>query len=663
MAARQIEIAGFVVDTGRPVQGMVGGGLAAFAARPARGDATPAFAVRCRIHHPPRLRVIGRLPDQETLPNILLPLGQGLSSPTDEEPARYIIYPVPPGQPLMTPGERRNPLSETDLVQNVAKPIARVLSGLADYGLTHRGIRPDNLFRPASGGPVTVGEAFALPPGFAQPAVFEPCGMAMCAPAGKGEGAVEDDLYALGVTLLALATGQWPLPGIDDRTAIRLRLERGSLAALVGNARLPASVATLLRGLLAEDPSYRPGLDEIALWPGGARGRPQTARPVRKATRPFDFGGEAVLDGRSLAFSMASRWQEGVRAARSPALIAWFDRALGDQSLTERVGAITVPDPTAGEADGDLMLSRVLSAIDPQGPLWWRGIAMMPDGLGTMLAEAHAAPNPNAERQRDLADMIEAQALSRFAVEHPTRADMVDIDKAGRAARAQSRARVLGGGKERLLYQLNPGLPCLSPLIRKAGASTLPALLTALEAAAATSPPGGGAPSPLDRHVAGFVGANMEGQLDTLLAAAGDSGRPEDQALAIVSVFSRLQRLQRGLNLPHLAKWVAALAAPAVDTWHGKAQRARVEKELPVAAAAGDFGAMLEVLDNPSARNEDRGGFAEAAATFARAAAAGIAMRAEAPLRRAEAARLGGIAAQAIALFLLGGTLLLLTGS
>ncbi|WP_291299039.1 hypothetical protein [Elioraea sp.] len=662
MAARQIEIAGYVVDTGRPVQGLVGGGLTAFAAKPARGDATPAFAVRCRTHHPPRLRAIGRLPDAETLPGLLLPLGHGLSSAGDDEPARYIMYPVPPGQALMTAGERRNPLGETDLIQNVAKPIARVLGGFADAGLTHRSIRPDNLFRPLAGGPVTVGEAFALPPGFAQPAVFEPCGMAMCSPAGKGEGTVEDDLYALGVTLLALATGQWPLAGLDDRATIRLRLERGSLAALVGTARLPASVATLLRGLLAEDPSYRPSFDEIALWPGGARGRPQTARPVRKATRPFDFAGEPILDARSLAFSMASRWSEGLRVARSAALIAWLDRALGDATLTERVAGIAVSDPSAGEADGDVMLSRVLSAIDPQGPLWWRGIAMMPDGLGTMLAEAHAAPNPNADRQRDLADMIEAQALSRFAAEHPERADMIDIDKAGRSARAQSRARVLGGGKERLLYQLNPGLPCLSPMVRNASASTLPALLAALEVVAATSPPGGGAPTPIDRHVAGFIGANMEGQLDTLLAAAGDTGRPEDQALATVSVFARLQRLQRGLSLPNLAKWVAKLAAPAVNTWYHKAQRARVEKELPAAATAGDFAAMIQVLDNPSARNEDRGGFAEAAATFARAAAAGIAMRAEAPLRRAEAARVGGLAAQAIALVLLGGTVLLLTG-
>ena len=162
--------------------------------------------------------------------------------------------------------------------------------------------------------------------------------------------------------------------------------------------------------------------------------------------------------------------------------------------------------------------------------------------------------------------------------------------------------------------------------------------------------------------MAAFIGAAMDGSIDLLLAAAGDTGRPEEAGLATVAVFARLQRLQRGAKFPNLARWVATLAAPAVATWHSKAARARVEKALPEAAASGDFAQLLEVLDGEAARAEDRAGFAEAAATFARAAAAGVALQAEAPLRRAEAARVGGLAAQAVSLTLLGGTVLLLAG-
>lgn len=661
--AKQVEVSGFLVDTSKPLQGFVGGGLASFPATAVKGDGALGFAVRCRPHHPPRLRVIGRLPEPGTLPNLLMPVAEGVATAGAEGPSRFLIYPLPPGPPLMTPGERRTPLGEGDLIQNVAKPVARVLSVLADAGITHRGIRPDNLFRGATGGPVTVGEAFALPAGFAQPAAFEPVAMAMCAPAGKGEGVMDDDLYALGVTLLALATGQWPLAGIDDRTSVKLRLDRGSLAPLVGNSRLPASLATLLRGLLSDDPNSRPDLEEIALWPAGARGRPQTTRAVRKATRPFEFGGEAILDARSLAFTMATHWQDATKVIRSPALLYWLDRALGDKGLTQRVSEVIQSDPTGSEGDGDLLLSRGLMVIDPRSPLWWRGLAMMPDGLGPLMAEAYAAPNPSPERQRDMADLIDAQVLSRFVAEHPERHDVNEIERLARGARPQQRTRILGGGRERLLYQLNIGLPCLSPLVAKAAACTLPDLLVALEGAASTSPPGGGAPTPLDRHVAAFIGAQMEGQLDTLLADAGNPGRPEDAALSAITIFARLQRLKRGLKLPHLTRWVAALAEPVVDTWHGKGAKGEIAKKLPEVAASGDFIALLDLLDNKSARAEDRAGFAEAAATFARADAAAIALRAEAPLRAAEAARLGGVGAQAVALAVLCGTVLVLAGS
>jgi hypothetical protein len=107
-----------------------------------------------------------------------------------------------------------------------------------------------------------------------------------------------------------------------------------------------------------------------------------------------------VLDARSLAFAMANRWQEGVRAVRSPALLAWLDRALADQPLTERIEEILASDTKSGDVEGDVLLARALAVLDPQGPLWWRGLALMPDGLGTLLAEAHAAPTPANERQR-----------------------------------------------------------------------------------------------------------------------------------------------------------------------------------------------------------------------------------------------------------------------
>jgi serine/threonine protein kinase len=278
----QPRVGNHAVDPLTPIRGMVGGGLAAFAARPLAADAPPGLAAVCRTHHPPRIRAVERLVAEDDIPHLMRPLAQDVVAWEGAE-QRLIVYPLPPGPPLLPAGERRAPLREGDLIQNVVRPIGAALLALADLGLPHRGIRPDNLFRPAAGGPVMLGEAWALPAAFAQPAVVEPPSSALCLPIGRGEGTIADDLYALGVTLVALATGAWPMAGLADDAATCAKLERGSLVAVLGDQRLPGGLVTLVRGLLAEDPDHRPTPAELAGWPGSARTRSISARPIRKA--------------------------------------------------------------------------------------------------------------------------------------------------------------------------------------------------------------------------------------------------------------------------------------------------------------------------------------------------------------------------------------------
>ena len=117
---------------------------------------------------------------------------------------------------------------EAELMANVLRPAAHVLEQLQARGVTHRGIRLDNVFQSHRGEPVVLGSAWAAPPAMAQPALFEPPYSAMCLRAGAGDGSIADDVYALGVLLLCLALGRAPLAQLDEASVVRRKLEQGS---------------------------------------------------------------------------------------------------------------------------------------------------------------------------------------------------------------------------------------------------------------------------------------------------------------------------------------------------------------------------------------------------------------------------------------------------
>ncbi|WP_114375169.1 serine/threonine-protein kinase [Elioraea thermophila] len=655
MANERLEIGGFTADPQAPVAGFAPAGLPCFRALGA--DGTQVVAVLCRNEHPARLRAILRLIDEPDLPGLLRPLAQDVVVWSGSA-LRAVVYEAPPGPALLRPGQRAEPMREGDLIQNVVRPIGRALLTLGDLGLTHRGIRPDNLFR-AGNGPVLLGDGFCTPPALAQPAAFEDPATAVCLPAGRGEGTIADDLYALGVTLVALAMGEWPLAGRDDAAVIRAKLEHGNLVAVVGENRLPGGIATLVRGLLAEDPARRPQPAELAGWPGTAKVRPVSARPLPRASRGLRIGKVEVRDLRSLAFALGRNWSEGAEALRSGAVAVWVERGLGQPVLAARLRELTGPLPR-GDEPFDGTMCRAIAALDPHAPLFWQGKALMPDGIGAVLAETLLAPSPSGLPLAALDALIGDMVIARWASvpgERPH--DAMALDRAARRYRLVWRNANLGSGPERLLYALNPALPCLSPLIAGEAAGTVPAALAALERRAGGLARG---TLPIDRHLAAFIAVHMDGRLDDALAAVGAATTPAEAAVAAMAVFAQLQTTHRSAPMPALAGLLADLAMPALAQWRERARRERATAEAAAVAASGDLARLHALFADPQARARDSIAFAQARREAQEAAQAIARLRHDRAAREAEARRLGARLSHATGLVVLALTLLSLSG-
>jgi len=187
-----------------------------------------------------------------------------------------------------------------------------------------------------------LGDCVTTLPGFMQPAIYEPIESAMTPPIGRGPGSIRDDFYALGVTVLVLATGKLPLMGVKDADVINAKLSRGSYAALMDGARPPFGLRELLRGLLSDNADERWGLEQLEQWIGG--GHRSTVQEARSgdAQRPFEFAGKEYSNFRLLSQAFGENWTKAAKAVDEASFVKWLKRGATEGSMAERVKSILV---------------------------------------------------------------------------------------------------------------------------------------------------------------------------------------------------------------------------------------------------------------------------------------------------------------------------------
>ena len=537
--------------------------------------------------------------------------------------------------------------TEAELLDYLLRPAAMALDNLLTREVTHRAIRPDNLFRSAAGQPVVLGSFWAAPPASLQPALYEPPYVAMCPPAARGDGSIADDVYALGVTLLVLATGRKPLAGLDDQAITSRKLEIGSYQALIGDARLSPTIADLLRAMLAEDPEHR-SVPALLCDPSAARARRVAARPPRRAPEPIELGRHTAWDARTLAFALADEPTSAGRLLRGGTVERWLRRSVGDVALATRVEETL----RKGDASGDDPLGetvstmRVIAMLDPLAPLCWRGLAFWPDAIGPLLAANSSDPR--------IEEAVQNEAIASWSAMRPERCNAAAVRLDAKLHRSLLRIPGWGGGKARLRYALNPTIACASPLLDGFAVTSLAALLFALNACERREPDGS---RPIDREIAAFIAARHDQRTEAELAAICDPKDAASGGLDLLRLLAGMQaRFAPQSRLPRLAGWLASYAAPALETWQNRARRSTITAALAEISATGQLSAMVALLDDPSARAEDeRASYAATASVEAIDAelagiSGGAGLRAEAAQRAgAEIAAASGALALAAA--------------
>jgi PAS domain S-box-containing protein len=226
----------------------------------------------------------------------------------------------------------------------VARSLAATVAAIHRAGVLHRDITPANLVVPGAGTPLLVDYDLALaapaartgsaPPG-------EPIGtLGYLPPEQTGRLRLptdrRSDLYGVGATLYALATGHAPFPGDDPLDQIRDTLVRVPATP----ARLPRDLAAIVMRLLAKDPDQRyQSAEALAHDLSHFDAGPDTGWRLGERDFPAVLSGPAQLVGRAAELRRLTAALDRVQSG-GPALLVSGPPGVGKSALVAGLRAV-----------------------------------------------------------------------------------------------------------------------------------------------------------------------------------------------------------------------------------------------------------------------------------------------------------------------------------
>jgi len=555
-------------------------------------------AMLCGRNSLPRLSSIGSYRNIR-LPFMLRLISAGVVNWNLEGRQRFaLIFEKPEGKKLVKDSEAKPPLIKSDLiVRNIISPIIDVLKHLQSIDLVHGAIRLDNMFMSMNNESLTfkLGECLSSPPSVYQNSIYEPPLRAIVESHKRGAGTIQDDLYALGVCVVMLAKGENLAASKPKEKIIIDKFNNDSYSVLVGKETFGDGLNEFLRGVLHNDIGQRWDLDDCIKWIEGRRVNPKKYLYITQSQRPFIFADNEIFNLSALAYEFSKDPKETLSTVNKGSLIQWLRRNFDDKELKERFDAVYQKEL---EADADMYVCHMCMAIDPYGPVRYKGLSLFPQGFGVGLSNAIKG----GESLNGYSEVIRQQILTNSVTQiYDHTVDAPSLISLFEKCRIALNQRILGYGIERVLYISNPNMPCMSPSFEKHYVLIPASLLLALEDIS------GKANRPemiLDRHMVAFLSVRESKLIDPYLGYLNspDLGR---KMIGVLRVLNGIQRRFSVGSVPGVTKWVSSLLQPTIDNFKDRDLKEKIVREISKVQASGYLQKIVNLIDDNYIVQED----------------------------------------------------------
>lgn len=548
-------------------------------------------------------------------PYITVPQGAGTVACSHLNESRHVVFMEQPAGIRLSELMKTQPrLHEHKIIDHVLQPAIRAMLAMRERKVSHGNFHPGSIFIGTDQS--VIGECFTMPPSTQMHYLYHPLERLMCNPLGHGEPSEQTDAYALGMLAYELLYGLDQFRALEKEDYIKLSINLSTYQLFANNRDFSDAFQDFFRGTLNDNPSERWGLDQLQQWLSGKRFNMIAPSPPKEAVRPYAFGGENFFSRRLLAHVFHGHWREAVKEVRGTKLERWCETSLHRPEMAERIErALRIAGEASTERHISDMMSRIIAILDPVGPIRSMSLALRPDAIGPMLA--YQLPQEDQTELNQLLGMVESDISSYWA-------ELSDANRGGEMGqtlwklqrmRPFMKFKTPGFGIERVLYDLNPSLPCQSDMLKQYHITTAAEALRTLDALAKHMAPN---TSFLDRHLAAFIASKIDmGKEIRLNDLASIPTLMSNQELVVLKILAKAQ--QKGdkkekLELVGLCTWAAMRIEKMIDHIHNRMFRRRLKQQLRRLAATGDLNEVLTAIINREVAVRDYDGFAKAIA-------------------------------------------------
>lgn len=539
-------------------------------------------------------------------------VAHGIANISSLNACRYcIVFKPIVGKPLSSLFSVTRTLTEKLMIETIIKPVFSVINHFSSHDILIGNINLDSIFIDPSG-KVMVAEFLTFPCGYAQNHFYETLERIICGQYGKGTSNPNVDLFALASVVIHSNIGVLPaLQSLSAEDIIMNRFLMGSYNSLMGPRTLPGVLEDLIRGCLNDTFAERWDYEKLSSWLNSKKFNIIRPSPPKESTRSFTFNGAQMFNRRHLAFVLSKNWKEARTELRDDKIARWLQLsvAMPDQAdFLRRIVHSSGGEYTRSVSADDELVSKSLVVLDPNGPMRFREISVILDGIGMLLADLYRSRR--VEYISYIAKFIENDLIGFIADVNPDLAvrnfneSLKVMDKCRQILRNTS----FGFGIERLLYDLNSHLPCQSNIVINDHALTLEDLLYSLDSHGNERRD----IDPMDRHIAAFIAHHiaLDGEIRT--GAEQNTAFKNNAQITMLALLNRAQNRSKNIPLPGLTKWLGSRLSGLADSFHSRTLRKQMVNRLKEASESGIVERIYKLFADTDIVIRDQNGYNQA---------------------------------------------------